>query len=256
MSLAVFPWLPTASRADLEAAMRRLVGQWLGDWIIGPAPIDVATPARVEGDAGDWSGGSGRWMHATKDDLMTLGLAACGGRADRSNPVDRGMLKHIGEEMRVDLLARLGAEAQANPDWRQVGGSLEHDGTARAKHRYRVAGSADGWSLVIALDDSALVRLRKTAAGSSRTIILAPLAEALAGESVMLGCHLGRAEISAADLSALGPGDVLVLDRLLDGPIPVTVEGKLPRAGKARIGASDGTIEVKLTEAIDVMQEY
>lgn len=254
MSLVVSPWLPAASRSDLETVMRRVTEDWLAEWIEGYVAIDVVTPARMDGKAGDWRGNAGRWLHVAEEDLVALGLAACAGRADRLNPVDRELLACVGDDMLADLMGRLGAEADAG-QMRGLG-VVAHgrEGADGAKHRFGVAAEGQDWALLIALDETAVVRLRKAVAGTARTPALGSLSKALADETVRLGCHLGQTEITAAELFALAAGDVLVLDRRLDVPVPLTVDGNLPRKGKARIGADAAAIEVRLTEPIEVIQ--
>lgn len=255
MSLVVSPWLPPASRADLEALLRRVVERWLSDWIVGPVNIEVVTPARLEGEVGDWRGNSGRRLHIAEEDLIALGVAACEGRADRINPVDREFLTGIGNEMLDELTVRFCAEAESTAVHGRSNAGPCRDGLDGAEHQFRITALADGWSLLIVLDESVIVRLRKSVAGSARAPALVPLSNALASESVRLGCHLGQTQITAAELATLAAGDVLVLDRRLDAPVPLTIEGKRSRTGKARVGAQATSIEVKLTEPIDAMQE-
>jgi hypothetical protein len=156
--------------------------------------------------------------------------------------------------MLEDLLVRLGAgrEKSATPGRGHAApDSIEPHGV---EHWFRVAASSGEWSLLLAFDEGMLIRLRKAMAGSSRKPDVVPLSTALAGEEIPLGCHLGSATITFADLSALAAGDVLVLDRRLDAPVPLTIDGNLPRTGQAQIGPQAGAIQVTLTEAIDLMQ--
>lgn len=255
MTLTVSPWLPAASRADLDILMRRVINRWLADWIVEAVRVDIATPAPAPGSADSWRGAHGAWLYQRPDDVVALGLAACDGRADLINPVDRALLEQVGSEMLEDLVGRLGGNAGINATSRSGPAASGHDGPEREKYRFRVAGSPGDWSLLLAFDDTGLIRLRKAAAGSYRTPDLVPFSVALAGEEVGLGCHLGSAQITAADISALAIGDVLVLDRCLDAPVPLTVDGHRLRTAEARIEAQAGAIQVTVTETIDLMQE-
>lgn len=254
MSLVVSSWLPAATRSDLDAVIRRVAEHWLADWIEGPITIDVVTPARVDGKAGDWRGSPGRWLHVAEQDLIALGIGACDGRTDRLNPVDRELLVRVADEMLADLMGRLGEEADASQSWAR--GAVTHgwEELEGAKHRFGVTAARQDWSLLIALDETAIVGLRKAATGTSRAPDMGSLSRALASETVRLGCHLGKMEITAAELSELAAGDVLAFDRRLDAAVPLTVEGNLLRKGKGRLGAETGSIEVRLIEPIEMIQ--
>lgn len=254
MSPEPLPWLPAAPRADLDTVMRLVVEQWLADWIMRPVGVDVMTSERSGNGSGDWRGGCGAWLQGGLGDAVALGLAACDGQADSLNPLDRALLGRVGDEMLEDLLARLRAGPERSAAPARAHSALDGAGPDDAQHRFRVGASSGEWALMLALDEILVIRLRKAIAGSSRTFALVPLSAALAGEEVGLGCHLGSAQITVADLSALAAGDVLVLDRRLDVPVPLTIDGNLPRTGQARIGGEAGALEVTLIETIDLMQ--
>jgi len=254
MSLEPLPWLPAASRADLETVMRFVVERWLADWITGPVGFDIVSSAQPDNVSDDWRGARGAWLQGGLADAAALGLAACDGRADSINPVDRDLLERVGDDMLNDFLVRLGAGPGKNAVPERGYTAPGPNGPDGAKHRFRVAASKGEWSLLLALGESVLVRLRKAMAGSSRTPDIIPLSTALAGEEVRLGCHLGSAGITAADLSTLTAGDVLVFDRHIEASVPLTINGNLPRTGRALIGAQAGAIQVTLTEAIDLLQ--
>ncbi|MEH3101085.1 FliM/FliN family flagellar motor C-terminal domain-containing protein [Sphingomonas adhaesiva] len=227
MSAVVVPWLPAASRADLERAMRWLVERWLSEWTAAPHDVVVAAPT---------SGGVPAGIVAGDDDLVALGFVASAGHADLSNAIDRRVLLHVGAAMRDDLSARLAG----------AGSGTDTD-TDRVAHRFAVASRGGGWSLTLGIAEGAMVAVRRRCAGTTHASSLSALRIALAAETVSLGCHLGEARITAAELAALDAGDVLVLDRALGDAVPLTVEGRTTASGRARIAARGGAVEVRLT---------
>lgn len=226
----VVPWLPAASRADLERAVGWLIERWLADWIAAPDAFAVTTPPAGEAPAG---------VSAGDDDLVALGLVACAGRADPANAIDRCVLLRVGADMRDDLAVRMGGAGS--------------DGRCGA-HRFTVSPRSGTWSLTLSVDEEALVALRKRCAGVGRMRSTSPLRRALVPETVSLGCHLGEAAITAAELAALGAGDVLVFDRVLADAVPLTVEGRVSRSGRAVIAARHHAIEVRLTQPISLQE--
>ncbi len=58
---------------------------------------------------------------------------------------------------------------------------------------------------------------------------------ALAAQRLTLAARLGQAEIALSELRALAPGDVLVLDRDLDSPAELVVEGARAVVAKAKL---------------------
>jgi hypothetical protein len=241
MSAIAVPWLPPPRKGEAEAAIAKVLAPWSAAWFAQAVRLTVVPAAPAPTSPAGWHGDGDARAAAEACDTVALGLTACAGRADPANPADRQVLEAIGAEMLADLAMRLG-EASAGEG-------------ARFEHGFAVEPECGGWRMALALGAGALTRARKAAAGSGRRPLVAPLAAALADEDVGLGCHLGEARVTAAEIAALAVGDLLVLDRGLDAPLPLTVAGAVPRTGLARIAAADGTIRVTVAEPPDLSRK-
>ena len=230
MNAVAMPWLPPPREGEVAGAIAFVIGQWLADWMRSPPRLvveDVAAPA---------GGQSGWQVRADRPDLLALGNAACAGQGDADNPLDEHVLCGVGSAMIDDLLGRVESAGTA-PECFDV---IDHNGQ---------------WRIQLALDAAAIVQARRAAAGFSRQLEPVPLATALASEDVVLGCHLGAAHLTMAEVAALSLGDVIVLDRDLHAPVPLTVAGVMPQAGAARIGSDAGQLRVTVTERPNLLRK-
>jgi flagellar motor switch/type III secretory pathway protein FliN len=241
------PWLPAAEPGALERDLARLAAGWSDDWLQAPPPITVAAGSPVPDPAQAWHGCAGAGLGTPAAAAIALGHAALGHRGDLANARDRQVVEAVGRRAAADLaerLCRIAAPAEAP-------GEL-----AGPPDEATVLCLQGGeWSLAAALGSAAAVRLRRRFAGRREPPPLARLGDALAGEAVTLGCHLGRAELSAGEVATLGAGDLVVLDRRVDDPLPLTVHGTVAARGRAAIEARADTHAIRITETLDLSAE-
>jgi hypothetical protein len=96
-----------------------------------------------------------------------------------------------------------------------------------------------------ALSDSALIAISKRALAPARRSRPVSLREALALHEIKVSASLGRCALSLADLKGLAVGDVLVLDRAVEGPLEINVDGR-PSLLRASLEAEDGKATIAL----------
>lgn len=71
----------------------------------------------------------------------------------------------------------------------------------------------------------------------------------LCGVSVEIAVEVGRARMSLGDALALGPGAVVVLDRVADEPVDLLVNGR--RIARGEVVVADGQLGLRITEVAD-----
>lgn len=99
----------------------------------------------------------------------------------------------------------------------------------------RLSIGEEGWHILLALGSRARIAIRRAAAGGGPAPTLATLREAVAPERVAVGCHIGRATLSAGEVAGLAAGDLITFDRRLSDDLPLTVACQIASGGKARI---------------------
>ncbi|ALK30153.1 FliM/FliN family flagellar motor switch protein [Burkholderia plantarii] len=164
-------------------------------------------------------------------------------------PASKGALASIAAEMLDDLVAALGTAltpAAAAP----------RDGDAPSFSGYGTLDlaieSMDGEPCASLVCDIRHVWARHAAASStspasSTAAALTPRREALDATPVALSVVLGRCELSAAQLTMLSPGDVIVLDRRLDEPATLVVDATAAPVALGLPGRGATSLSFKLT---------
>lgn len=223
-------WLPPARQDEIESAIRRAFADWLGAWL-AKVP-DLA--CRVD-DGSVAVSPIAQGIDATRSDLVALGLAACDGRADAENSLDSRILMAVGiaivEQARV-WLAELGPSESGDMMRCEIS---PRDGT---------------WTVTLALGNGQVNRLRRQAAGVRRTVKLSPIGEAMGSETAVIGCLIGRTQISTAEVAGLAQGDLIVLGSRPADTLAVTVAGNVCAEGSVRIGQREGAINMSIVEPV------
>lgn len=236
MKTSVRRWLPPPLEGDaaVERAVVRAAAPWLADWFRRPPSLILRRQrpgSRVEA----WRGSPGCRLGAGDQDALPLGMAVLEGEIDDGDETDQAIAARLGEAMIADLAARLDMAP---------GDSMMDDDPP-----LRFALSGGSWTLPLELGADAVTALRSAGAPGRKRTALVPLSEALAGETVVLGCTVGAAILPAGDIAGLAPGDLLVLDRKVGGQVPLTVAGRAAAIGSAAIGGGEGLIEIRLVES-------
>ncbi|VWD13487.1 hypothetical protein BLA39750_03392 [Burkholderia lata] len=164
-------------------------------------------------------------------------------------------LSSIATEIRDDLIASLRAASSSV----QVGAADVANGADAAAGSFSgygvirlaiVAANGDTLALLFcdirhvwhkAASEAALVPRRRIAGD------LTPRRIALDACPVALSVRLGRCELSAAHLTTLSPGDVIVLDRALDAPATLVVDETSSTVAFGTPGRTGTSLSFKLT---------
>lgn len=240
------PWLPPAPAEGLERQIASLAGEWAARWIGGTPSLTIEPAKQPFDPAVAWRGCAAIAIGVRAEMLVALAQAALAGHGDIDNSRDREVFADIGRQATNDLAEFICAIASPGADLED----LPPESLGNPEQSYRILGT--DWALELILDSAAQVRLRRHVAGSRGRPALGRLAEALAPETVELGCHLGEASLWAADVAALAPGDLIVLDRRIAEPLPLTVAGNVTAHGKASIEAADGALSVRIADVVDL----
>lgn len=253
MTLAFRPWLPADTAAPRLAlgALADMADAWSREWFAGEgaraAGALVRVDARGELRKTAWHAHEGGLaIGISASGIAALGAQVLGVAAGTERAAaDAALLETVGGECLDDLkkrsavLLRLPEKGWTSAD------------TQRAGPFYRLEIAGPLRNPVLTLEVSAdlfvgLVKAKLPPAPAS-----APLgrpAEALAALPVSLSALLGRSSITVAELSGLAAGDVLVLDRALDAPLPLAIGGTLAPRGACTV-SEDGSA-LKITQAL------
>ncbi len=241
MSAAVVPWLPAAAPGEEEAALAAFVRDWAAQWFVNLPVLRVATgkAARI---------GDSRYCldplscaSAGEADVFALGFQLVGEQAHPDNRRDRDILGTLGKAC-FDALAHQLDEIRG--------------GTSGDPAAYRLIGEGQGWSIELMLDRAALNRLRKLAAGPGRAKPqLGSRSAALAPERIALGCRLGKSALTAAQLSQLAQGDVIVLDRKVNEALALTLGAQVASRGQGKIEPHASGPVLRIIESLDTSIE-
>lgn len=243
MSGAAQAWLPPPQDGDVERAAMALVVRWTAAWLAAPGDMRVKPhPGRADPDL-RWAGSPGAAAGMAPAALARLGLALVAGEAEIADPADRAVLESLAGAALADLGARLG-EAAGEHSPGSAGSPATGNLVLRAS-----CGSHD-WAVFLSLGAPAQVALRRAAAGQGRSPVLGSLAEALAPEPVRIGCHLGSATLSAAELAGLGPGDLVAFDRRLADALPLVVAGERAGPATAQVVREGAEVVVRIAQGI------
>lgn len=237
-------WMPEES-LRLERAtgpVRQILADWSARWL---------TEGRCEAE-GTWEPEGERdgrapllqragWLvYADKGAVMRIGRAMLGEeqRTDFT-PADLRLLRRVAGEALDDLGERLGAMLS----WPAGAGEMD---------------SGQPWSLAVSLaehpclrlvlDRSDLVQLvRQTfAPGATATLLDTPLS-AVADFPVPIAGRLGSASLQVDQIGSLEPGDVLLLDQLVDDPLTLVVAG-FDSPLRCAIAEADGVLDLIISE--------
>ena len=255
MSGVAQPWMPPealvreAVRAPLDAAVRRWSARWFagrsvgvprlaavaaserprGDWRVFRRAVAIDCSRQVRTRIADW---------ALDCSLDRLSLAEA----------DRKLVDAFEREVLRDLSLTVEDTLGLPGDWRPVPDSpVEPLGRLGGA----TAGLADDRGaplLTLALPQTCLLPLCRETLGPPRPAEepLDSRLRALASTPVALEAVLGRAEVALADLKALAPGDVLVLDTRLDGPALLRLAGAGHPVALGTLAEDDDAFALKL----------
>jgi len=228
-------WLPPPGKDDVPSAIRRLVTPWVEKWFVSRLAVRCEKVAGRD-DVGDAAGSnSDIAIVAGRPVQVEMAIEALNGQVERENPRDADLLASLGGAILDDLSQTIATAA----------GSLGDEPTRPGCWVVKLDGHS--WAVEIRLSEQAQCRLRQRAAGAGSAPKLGTFKDALSPESAMLGCHLGYARLTAAELLTIKPGDVIMLDRAQHEELPLLVNGAATASGNAQIIPGPDSVNVRLT---------
>ncbi|OQW70378.1 MAG: hypothetical protein BVN33_17545 [Proteobacteria bacterium ST_bin13] len=242
------PWLPDNTAAP-KIAMGALAGMadgWSRAWIAGEplraAGALVRIDPRSELRQAQWhTHDGGLTIGLSTSGLTALGAQVLGVSVANRSLADTALLDAVGGEC-IDDLKRCSAAVLGLPE---KGWSVASARPAGTVHRLEIASPARNPVLTLDLSVELFVALIKTRLPAAP--LPSPLgrpADALATLPVSLSTLLGRSAITVAELSGLARGDVLVLDRALDAPLPLSIGGKPAFRGTCTISEDGSALQI------------
>jgi flagellar motor switch protein FliM len=215
-----------------------------------------------------------------REELM-LAWTGCVGAADRAGTALVAISGPMIETLAARLLGAPSQEGQAQTDrtpssvalrlfesvgdgilralceaWREEQGCTATIADAARAGKARAELTTDGIVLLVTL------AVRGAAAGQIRIIcrpetLIAPtppveavpaapglIEDALGAVPVDVAVELGRARLTLSELGALRPGAVITLDRFVDDPLPVEVQGVVKAHGRAMVARNAMAVEI------------
>lgn len=254
-------WLPKGAvdAARVDRAFAESIQSWSGKWFargkvrpLGPLAAGSAGPGTLD---------KGMQWHSLREGLA-LGVvdkatgalatsmldANLGGTALTSG--DRGLIEQITVACLDDLRGTLAAffDIAADGRWRT---DSEAD-LPPAKDAWTCAlGLKDGEPLIrLIVQHNLVVAFRKSRISfPAASVDLRPLAEALEKQPVGVSARLGQCAMTLPDLAALNEGDVLVLDRTMDTPLELAIDGQV-KLGRCVLEQEDERLLFRISKPL------
>lgn len=261
MSTLAVAWRPASdddamlARSLFDAAL----ADWQARWFTRPAFAIGAIVRRPGGEVAATPGLTGLrcapGLRLDPRDTLARRLIGAAYATDDSvfdAPASHGALASIAAEMLDDLVAALGTALTAAAP----APAVSRGGDAPSFSGYCTLDlaieSVNGEPCASLVCDIRHVWERHAAASSaspasSSAAALTPRREALDATPVALSVVLGRCELSAAQLTMLSPGDVIVLDRRLDEPATLVVDATAAPVALGLPGRGATSLSFKLT---------
>ncbi len=246
-------WLPADTPVPrlMFAALADMADAWSRDWFAGDAMRAAGALVRVDPRAElrktQWhTHEEGLAIGISASGVAALGAQVLGVPVVSERPAaDGALLESVGCECLDDFKRRSVVLLRLSEKGWTAGGA-QRSGQV---HRLEIAGQARNPVLTLQLSADLFVALVK--AKLPPAPIPAPLgkpAHALGALPVSLSALLGRSAITIAELAELATGDVLVLDRALDAPLPLAIGGLCTSRGSCIV--SDDGAALKITQAL------
>jgi flagellar motor switch/type III secretory pathway protein FliN len=243
-------WIPPAAMTDgvLDLRLTELASGWSKRWFGGPGNVHVrrlenASFEFVEAPTAEMltSCGSLR-LPSEQADLVKLGAALVHYKAgaSKSAPADIQLLRKMGTRALQDFLTGaaevFGVRAEI-----EESGQLDTAHAEGPAMRYAISFNPMRRPMALRVDWNAAIRARRLTAGrlDAPARAMGRRADAVARQDINVGAHIGSAKVALSDLSALAPGDVLVLDRALSDSLELTISGQRQTGAKCRLPEQD-----------------
>lgn len=252
-------WLPAGASPDkAEAALTRMMAQWSSHWFAGSEEPRAGRFGRVDEAGRDlrniaWHRcDAGAAVGIGAGGTIALGARAMGvasGIGDRT-AADLALLRQLGEDCLQDLRKRVRAliDLESSVQWYQTPQAPAPDDMVV---RSELGSRGDAVQLAITMTSWQLARLIRSCLPAAPELPpLATAQAALAGAELRLSAMLGGCELTLAEIEALAPGDVLVLDHLVDQVMPLAIEYRVAGRGTCTVAGTGEHLGLQLTQAL------
>lgn len=255
MNGAVRSWLPAGAVLPpvAKGAFMAMADGWSAAWFAVDPPRVHGVFVRVA-----WSGELRNTDWHCCDGGLAIGISAGGQEAigaavlDLSpdspwTEADRALFVRIGGDCLDDLKRRaamlFAGEAAA---WR----TQERVDPGQPVHRIRIADPHNSFTATIEVSADCFARFVKGKLAPVPRQEIGGGDAALSALPVTLAVAVGGCSVTVAELATLAQGDVLLLDRALEAPLPLMVAGAVARRGSCTLSQSDDRVALKITEAL------
>jgi flagellar motor switch/type III secretory pathway protein FliN len=252
-------WLPAGASPDkAEAALTRMVAIWSSHWFAGSEEPRTARFGRADEAGRDlrnigWHRcDTGAAVGIGAGGTIALGARAMGVASDIGDrtAADLALLRQLGEECLQDLRKRVQTllDLESSLQWRETPQAPAPDAMIV---RSELGSRGDVVQLAIAMTSWQLARLIRSCLPTVPELPqLATAQAALAGAELRLSAMLGGCELTLAEVEALAPGDVLVLDHLVDRAMPLAIEYRVAGRGTCIVAGAGEHLGLQLTQAL------
>jgi flagellar motor switch/type III secretory pathway protein FliN len=251
-------WLPAnaAMPALARGALADMIDAWSREWFAGEPLQLLGRPVRIAEPQAELR--KMAWQRC--DGGLAIGVSPGGAVALGARSLDVANVSEARTSADTILLDRLGVACLDDLKRRAValfglpkGADWTYSDTASqggAVHRVEIAGPSRNPVITIELSDALFAGFAKANLPPQPRRALGASAEALAALPVTLSALLGRCGLTVAELSGLAEGDVLVLDRAHDAPIPLAVNGRPAARGACVPTERGGSLALQIREAL------
>jgi hypothetical protein len=242
-------WLPrdALGQGSIEPILVRLLREWSDRWIVD------ARVSAIPIYQDDWPPNAQKvkWRSSaaiatialTESTQWSLAAALLGSPAAQGSlqPTDRRIIDNLVTVIVDDLLRLL--EREVDDGTRALMDTpIDFNGC----QWWQVTLGPSKRSFNLAIATPALVKILKRDLPVCAKRPMGTVAKGLARQPVEIGVQLGGCSVTLNDIEGLGPGDVLVLDRLTEDPMDVLINGSRTPF-RCMIDEFEGRASLKLT---------
>ncbi|MGQ0661108.1 FliM/FliN family flagellar motor C-terminal domain-containing protein [Sphingosinicella sp.] len=251
-------WLPgeALDRADLDKELCAVLQHWSRKWFAGApwrahARLSRESPPDV--DELRWSALSdGIAMGTASDAVCTIANAMLGNSPVQvfNEPNDLALAEGLANACLDDLKRRLVQLFRLPVDRGWGEGAFAELLRDEPIHSIAIGAAAGQPVMRLAVTQDLLIAWIKSGASSlPQPIMLGALGDGLERQMIEISARVGGCELSLTELEALGVGDVIILDRMLDGPLELALDGR-PTGRACAVDQAENRLALELFEPL------